>query len=77
PDPRCQSHTVRDGDLPRRGVGRRDLEGHVARGVRVAKGAERAMGVRPGEESIGGSPTTLETADVDLRVTKFDRTASR
>ncbi|MBT2439948.1 hypothetical protein J7E93_07395 [Streptomyces sp. ISL-36] len=45
-------------------------------GVRVAKGTELAIGVRPGEKTIGGSPTTLETADVKLRITKFDRTAA-
>ncbi|MFH8624144.1 hypothetical protein ACH4A8_20010 [Streptomyces vietnamensis] len=46
-----------------------------AHGARVAKGTERALGVRPGEKSIGGSPTSLETADVKLRIMKFDRTA--
>ncbi|MFD9052672.1 hypothetical protein [Streptomyces zaomyceticus] len=42
-------------------------------GVRVAKGTETAIGVLPGEKPYGGSPTTLETADVKLRITKFDR----
>jgi hypothetical protein len=46
-----------------------------AQGVRVAEGTELAIGVRPGEKFIGGSPTPLETADVKLRITKFDRTA--
>ncbi|MER6481789.1 hypothetical protein [Streptomyces filamentosus] len=47
-----------------------------AQGVRVAQGTELAIGVEPGEKTFGGTPTTLETADVKLRVTKFDRTTA-
>ncbi|MFE4619463.1 hypothetical protein ACFRJ7_25520 [Streptomyces sp. NPDC056747] len=53
-----------------------DWEAIDTHGVRVAKGTERAIGVEPGEKTYGGSPTTLEAADVKLRVTKFDRTAA-
>ncbi|MEU9858648.1 hypothetical protein [Streptomyces sp. NPDC047974] len=53
-----------------------DWEALDTQGVRVAKGTETAIGVLPGETTYGGIPTTLETAEVKLRVTKFDRTVA-
>ncbi|MFL9683733.1 hypothetical protein [Streptomyces sp. KL110A] len=53
-----------------------DWEALDTQGVRVAKGTETAIGVLPGETTYGGIPTTLETAEVKLRITKFDRTAA-
>lgn len=53
-----------------------DWEALDTQGVRVAKGTETAIGVPPGETTYGGIPTTLETVEVKLRITKFDRTAA-
>ncbi|MEU3401366.1 hypothetical protein [Streptomyces filamentosus] len=52
-----------------------DWEARDTHGARVAKGTETAIGVLPGEKRYGGIPTTLETAEVKLRITKFDRAA--
>jgi hypothetical protein len=53
-----------------------DWEALNSKGVRVADGSELVSNVLPGQTSKGASPTTLDTANVTLRITDFNRTAS-
>ncbi|PJE93757.1 hypothetical protein CUT44_31570 [Streptomyces carminius] len=42
-------------------------------GTRVANSTEYVTDVRPGQTATGESPTTLDTTEVDINVTDFDR----
>jgi hypothetical protein len=47
-----------------------------ANGVRVDDGTQYESNVQPGQTTKGDFPTTLDTANVKLNVTDFDRSAS-
>ncbi|MGC9539525.1 hypothetical protein [Streptomyces sp. UG1] len=53
-----------------------DWEAIDANGVRVDDSTQYVTNVLPGQTTTGDFPTTLDTANVKLNITKFDRTAS-
>ncbi|MBT2440016.1 hypothetical protein J7E93_07755 [Streptomyces sp. ISL-36] len=53
-----------------------DWEAVAPNGVRVADSTEHEFNVQPGQTVKGDFFTTLDTTDVKLNITSFDRTAS-
>jgi hypothetical protein len=53
-----------------------DWEAINSKGERIANGTELVSNVLPKQTSKGSSPTTLDTANVKLHITDFERTAS-